>query len=155
MPDDAGLAAVPKRPSGLARFAWLSLTSIHTFFYRRGIGRSFGGSMQPVLLTTTGRKSGKPHTVPLGALPLGDGWVVIASFGGSDVDPNWWLNLLANPQAGLQVGDRQMKVRMRNLTDPEEYRQAWDQVVSRSPNYAGYQKKTSRKIPLGLLEPAT
>ena len=146
---------MPKRPSGLARFAWLSLTSIHTFLYRRGIGRSFGGTMQPVLLTTTGRKSGKPHTVPLGALPLDDGWVIIASFGGSDVDPSWWLNLLAKPEANLQVGDRVIKVRMRNLTDSDEYQRVWGQVVSRSPNYAGYQRKTSRKIPLGLLLPIT
>jgi F420H(2)-dependent quinone reductase len=124
----------------------------HAFLYRRGLARKMG-RMPLILLTTTGRSTGKPWTVPLGAVRESDGWVVIASNGGADVDPGWWLNLLANPQATIQADDRQVAVRMEEITNPEQYRRIWDGVVERSPGYARYPKKTSRRIPLGLLRP--
>jgi len=55
------------------------------------------GQMRQVSLTTTGRKTGQPHTVDLGAIPEGDGWIVIGSYAGADVDPSWWLNMVATP----------------------------------------------------------
>src|SRR5256885_15516700 len=79
-------------------------SAVGTFMYRRGLVRKMG-KMQQVLLTTAGRKSGKPRTVQLGAVPEGDGWVVIGSAGGSDTDPNWWRNMVANPNVTLQVDD--------------------------------------------------
>jgi F420H(2)-dependent quinone reductase len=111
------------------------------------------GRMPLILLTTTGRSTGKPSTVPLGAVREGDGWVVIGSNGGADLDPGWWLNLLANPRATIRADDRQVAVRMEEITNPEQYRRIWDGVVERSPGYASYPKKTSRHIPLGLLLP--
>jgi len=111
------------------------------------------GQMQTALLTTTGRKSGQPHTVPAGAVREGDGWVVIGSYGGSDVHPNWWLNMVANPNVTLQVNDEMVKARMQEITDPAEYQRVWNRVVATSKGYAGYTKKTSRKIPLGWLRP--
>lgn len=153
MPDASG--AVPARgPSRLYRLSFRVLSAVHAFFYRRGIGRS-AGRHQQVLLTTTGRKSGKPKTVALGALKHGHGWIVIASFGGADAHPSWWLNLVANPQATLQVNDQVQPVRLREITDPQEYDRMWNEVISRAPQYAGYRKKTSRRIPLGFLEPIT
>ena len=154
MPDASSAAGPAKKPSRLYRFSFRMLSAVHAFFYRRGIGRS-AGRHQQVLLTTTGRKSGKPQIVALGALEHGDGWIVIASFGGADVHPNWWLNLVANPQATLQVNDQVQRIRLREITDPQEYDRMWNEVISRAPQYAGYQKKTSRRIPLGLLEPIT
>ena len=129
------------------------LNGAHAFLYRRGLARSIG-RMPQVLLTTTGRKTGRPHTVPLGAIPEGDGWVVIASNNGADVHPGWWLNLQANPIASLQVGDRVLKVRAEEVTEPAQRQRLWERVVSTMKGYASYEKKTSRVIPLGWLRPA-
>jgi deazaflavin-dependent oxidoreductase (nitroreductase family) len=112
------------------------------------------GPVQVILLTTTGRKTGRPHTVPLNGMPEVDGFVVIGSNGGSDFDPGWWLNLVANPDASIQVNDQIIPVRMAPVTDPAEHRRLWDKIVASMRGYAGYQKKTKRVIPLGLLRPA-
>ena len=113
------------------------------------------GAMQQVLLTTTGRKSGRPHTVPLGAVPEGDGWVVIASNGGANVNPNWWLNMAANPDVTLQVNDKVIKSRMQEITNPADRERIWNNVVANAKGYANYPKKTSRVIPLGWLRPVS
>lgn len=142
----------PKRPSAFYRWAFRTLDAVHGFVYRRGLGRSMG-KMQQVLLTSLGRKTGKPHTVPLGAVRDGDGWAVIASFNGSDVHPNWWLNLVAHPEATIQVNDQILRVRMQEITNPEDRERIWKTAVSMVPRYATYAKKTSRVIPLGMLRP--
>jgi len=111
------------------------------------------GSMQQVLLTTIGRKSGLPHTVALGAVPEGDGWVVIASNGGAKVNPNWWVNMAANPNVTLQVNDQVIKARMQEITNPADRERIWNNVVAGWKGYANYPKKTSRVIPLGWLRP--
>jgi deazaflavin-dependent oxidoreductase (nitroreductase family) len=112
------------------------------------------GTAQVILLTTTGRKTGRPQTVPLNGMPEGDGFVVIGSNGGSDLDPGWWLNLVASPDASIQVDNQVIRVRMEPVTDPAEHRRLWDKVVASMRGYAGYQKKTKRVIPLGLLRPS-
>jgi deazaflavin-dependent oxidoreductase (nitroreductase family) len=124
----------------------------HAFIYRRGMARKMG-QMQQVLLTTTGRKSGQPHTVALGAVPEGDGWILIASNGGADRNPNWWLNMVTNPNVTLQVNDQVMKARMREITNAADRERIWKNVVASGKGYANYTKKTSRLIPLGLLRP--
>jgi F420H(2)-dependent quinone reductase len=126
----------------------------HAFIYRRGVARKMG-QVQTVLLTTRGRKSGQPHTVPLGAIPEGDGWVVIGSNSGKDVDPGWWLNLKADPNATVQVNDHVMTMRMREITDAAERERLWNAVVAQGKGYARYPTKTSRVIPLGLLRPVS
>jgi F420H(2)-dependent quinone reductase len=128
------------------------LGAVHGFLYRRGLARSMG-TMPQILLTTTGRKTGKPHTVPLGAVREGDGWAVIATFNGADVHPSWWLNLVANPEATIQVDDRVIKVRMQQITNPADRDRIWNSAVALVGRYATYAKKTSRVIPLGLLRP--
>ena len=120
--------------------------------YRRGLVRKMG-KMQQVLLTTVGRTSGKSRTVQLGAVTEGDGWVVIGSAGGSDTDPNWWRNMVANPNVTLQVNDDVLNVRMQEITNPADYERIWNTVVATMKGYANYPKKTSRKIPLGWLRP--
>ena len=97
-------AGTPARPGAFKRWGFRAMDTVHAFLYRRGIGRSMG-RMQQILLTTTGRVSGKTHTVALSAVPEAGGWVVIGSFGGAGVDPNWWLNLVAHPEATIQVND--------------------------------------------------
>jgi len=135
--------------SGLRRTA----SAAQAFMYRRGLIRKMG-KMQQVLLTTVGRKSGKPRTVQLGAVPERDGWVVIGSAGGANAHPNWWLNMVANPNVTVQVNDNVIKARMQEITNPAEYERVWNTVVATMKGYANYPKKTSRKIPLGWLRPA-
>ena len=140
------------RPGPFGRWLWRQGNRLHSFVYRRGIARKLG-QMPLILLTTTGRKSGKPHTVPLGAIREGDGWVVIGSYGGADVHPSWWLNLVANPNATIQTNGETFKVHMHEITNPADYERIWNRVVATMSGYASYTKKTTRKIPLGLLRP--
>ena len=154
MSADTSNSAPTKRPGGVSRSMLRAGLAIHSFLYRRGVARKMG-QMQTVLLTTTGRKTGKPHTVPLGAVREGDGWVVIASNAGADLDPSWWLNMVANPDVTVQVNDQVIKVRMQEITDPADRQRIWNTVVSTAKGYANYPKKTTRRIPLGLLRPVT
>ena len=111
------------------------------------------GSMPVVELTTTGRKSGQPRTVLLTS-PVQEGstYVVVASRGGDDQHPAWFLNLRDNPD--VEVTTRGEKRRMRaRVADPAERARLWPLVTADHKNYAGYQKKTDREIPLVLLEP--
>jgi deazaflavin-dependent oxidoreductase (nitroreductase family) len=128
--------------------------AIHRFMYRRGLARKMG-QMQLVLLTTTGRKSGRPHTVPLGAIPEGNGWIVIASNGGAKVHPSWWLNMVANPNVTLQVNDQVSRTHMQEISNPADRERIWNNVVASAKGYANYPKKTSRVIPLGWLRPVS
>jgi deazaflavin-dependent oxidoreductase (nitroreductase family) len=112
------------------------------------------GDMPVVELTTIGRKSGQPRSVLLTS-PLQEGTavVVVASRGGDDQHPAWFLNLRDHPdvQVALNGGPRQpWRARVANA---EERARLWPQVASKHKNYAGYQTKTEREIPLVLLEP--
>jgi deazaflavin-dependent oxidoreductase (nitroreductase family) len=149
---ESATSAGTRRPGPIARRLLRQGNAAHAFLYRRGLGRKMG-RLPLILLTTTGRKTGKPNTVPLGAVREGDGWVVIGSFGGADVHPSWWLNLLANPRATIQVNNQQLDVRMEEITEPDRYQRIWTEVVAHNPGYDGYTKKTARRIPLGLLLP--
>jgi deazaflavin-dependent oxidoreductase (nitroreductase family) len=120
--------------------------------YRRGIARKMG-QMQTVLLTTTGRKSGQPHTVPVGAVREGDGWIVIGSNNGANAHPGWWLNMVANPNVTLQVDDEVIKARMQEITNPADRERIWNTAVANMKRYANYAEKTSRVMPLGWLRP--
>ncbi len=152
MNKSASNGAPTKRPGGMSRSMLRAGGAIHGFLYRRGLARRMG-KLQVILLTTTGRKTGRPQTVPVNGVPEGDGFVVIGSASGSDFDPAWWLNLIANPNASIRVNDRVINVRMEPVTDPAERRRLWDKVVASMRRYAAYEKKTKRAIPLGLLRP--
>jgi F420H(2)-dependent quinone reductase len=128
--------------------------AVHGFLYRRGLARKMGQT-QTVLLTTTGRKTGRSYTVPLGAVPEGDGWVVIGSNSGADVNPNWWLNMVADPDVTLQVNDQIIRARMQEVTNPADRERIWNKVVASGKLYANHSKKTSRVIPLGWLRPVS
>lgn len=127
---------------------------IHPRLYRWTGGRLGGRVMgMPVLLlTTTGRKSGQPRTRALMYLPDGDRYVVIASYLGEPRHPAWWLNLQAHPDAEIQVGSRRIPVRAREA-DGEERGRLWSAVVETQGDYAEYQRRTERRIPVVVLEP--
>jgi deazaflavin-dependent oxidoreductase (nitroreductase family) len=117
-------------------------------------GGKMGGSMKgaPILLlTTTGRKTGKSRTNPLLYLNDGDALVIVASVGGAPTHPVWFLNLKANPDVEVQIGNEKEKRRAREAT-PEERERLWPQLVAMYAGYAQYQQKTTRTIPVVLLE---
>jgi deazaflavin-dependent oxidoreductase (nitroreductase family) len=108
---------------------------------------------EQVTLTTSGRRSGKPRAVTIYSFPDGAARIVVGSHGGADEDPAWVGNLRAEPRATVRRGTATSQVRARELGGPERDR-AWALVCARFPLYARYQRKTERRIPLFLLEPA-
>jgi deazaflavin-dependent oxidoreductase (nitroreductase family) len=104
-----------------------------------------------VTLTTIGRRSGEPRTVPLYAWEDADRLVVVGSQGGSPIDPHWAGNLRADPRATLKKGRKVLDVRASEV-DASERDRLWTLVVEAFPLYASYQRKTERVIPLFVLE---
>lgn len=109
------------------------------------------GLVPTLLLTTTGRKSGRPLTMPLIFGMSGKHYVLVASKGGAPQHPAWYLNLAANPEVGVQVKAEKFKARARTATGAERTR-LWEQMVALYSPYADYQKKTDRQIPVVVLE---
>jgi F420H(2)-dependent quinone reductase len=138
----------------LVRTATKYLGALHRLLYRASGGRIGGRlwDLPVVLLTTTGRRSGKQRTVPLCSLRDGNDVVVIASYGGLDRPPAWWLNLEANPQAELLIGRVRRTVTARNA-EPGERARLWAEVTARAPGYLEYERRTTREIPVVILQP--
>jgi deazaflavin-dependent oxidoreductase (nitroreductase family) len=114
-------------------------------------GHDWRNGSSTLLLTTTGRRSGKPRTAPLIYGRSGDDYLVVASNGGSDAPPTWYVNLKANPQVEVQVlGDR-FRARARDAT-PDERPEMWREMTSHWPAYDDYQRRTEREIPVVVLE---
>ena len=136
------------------RLATRYLGALHRVVYSASGGRigSRIWGLEIVLLTTTGRRSGRPRTVPLCSLRDGEALVVIASYGGLDRSPSWWLNLRQEPRATVRLGRTTREVVAREATDDERDR-LWAQVTERAPGYLDYQRRTTRRIPVVLLEP--
>jgi deazaflavin-dependent oxidoreductase (nitroreductase family) len=137
----------------------LALKAMNSF--HRGLMKLTGGrvgwqagSMPVVELTTTGRKSGQPRTVLLTS-PVQEGstYVVVASRGGDDQHPAWFLNLRDNPDVEVTTRGETRRMHAR-AADAAERARLWPLVTAEHKNYAGYQKKTDREIPLVLLQPA-
>lgn len=130
------------------------VTAAHIALYKATGGRVGGhiGKMPVLLLTTTGRKSGKPRTKPLGYVKDGDDYLLAASNAGNDFFPSWWLNLKANPVAEIQVGSQRLAVNARKAS-PEERERMFPRFVAVFKGYAGYEKKTDREIPVVILTP--
>ena len=106
-----------------------------------------------LLLTTTGRRSGESRTTPLIYGRHGDDYLVVASKGGSDTPPSWYLNLEADPGVEVQVMDKRFAAHARDAT-PEEKPQLWRTMTAEWPAYDDYQESTERQIPVVVLEPA-
>jgi deazaflavin-dependent oxidoreductase (nitroreductase family) len=118
-------------------------------------GKVGGGiaGMPVVVLTTTGRKSGQPReTMLTSPVQDGDTMVLVASYGGDDRHPQWFLNLQADPDVTVTQNGVATAMRARVAT-PEEKAQLWDRITSTYRGYAGYQKRTDRDIPVVLLTP--
>jgi deazaflavin-dependent oxidoreductase (nitroreductase family) len=132
---------------------WMSKGN--TWIYRRSNGK-LGGTFQkaPVaLLTTTGRKTGEPRVSPLLYLREGDRVLLVASRGGSDKHPLWYLNLKADPKVSVEIKGEKLDLTARDATE-EERNLYWPKLVEMYPSYDDYQSWTDRKIPLVVCEPA-
>lgn len=132
-----------------------ALSRIHTASYRltRGVlGRRLVDN-DMLLLTTTGRHTGRHHTVPLLYLRDGDAVVVVASYGGRPDHPEWYRNLLVDPGATVQVNGTVTPVQATTLhgTDRSEW---WRTAVDAWSDYETYQARTNREIPIVRLEPS-
>ena len=134
---------------------WNGITAANVAAYRLSGGR-LGGKWKrrnPVLLVDhVGKRSGRRRTTPLVYTEHGDDLLLVASRGGSDKHPGWFHNLRANPETTVQVGTRRVDVTAR-VADPEERARLWPVVCEANPDYAAYQRRTDRDIPVIVLSP--
>ena len=131
-----------------------ALSRVHIFLYRgsRGLIGSRLAGMPILLLTTTGRKTGKMRTVPLGYLSEGPNYVITGSNAGQDNDPAWIINLQSKPQASIRIQCAQIPV-VAEQVDASERSRLWTNLVGRAPVYDTYRRKTLREIPMMILRP--
>jgi deazaflavin-dependent oxidoreductase (nitroreductase family) len=130
--------------------------AVHRGLYRVSTGRVGGhvGANRVGVLTTVGRRSGQPRTVPLFVYRDGENHLVVASNGGTAHAPQWFENLMTHPQGWLQVGSERWPVYATLLND-DERAAWWDVVTATYPSYRRYQARTDRPIPIVRLTRAT
>ena len=139
-------------PDPRAAFAEMTNALIVDFRAHKGEVTSGPFTGRPVLLlATTGAKSGESRLAPLVYARDGDRYVVAASKGGSPTHPAWYVNLLANPLVTVEVGGEAFEARA-NVAEGTERDRLWAAHVAANPNFAEYQRRTSRMIPVVVLE---
>lgn len=115
------------------------------------LGRA--GGMPAVKLVTTGRKTGKARTTMLTSpIQRGDDVYLVASWGGDDRHPTWYLNLRDNPEVTITMGGKERKA-VAETVSPEEKAELWPEITTKFKGYAGYQTRTDREIPLVRCKP--
>lgn len=132
-------------------------TALNVFLYRRTGGRIGGaiGNIRPIALVDhVGAKSGTKRTTPLVYTRDGEDVIIVGSMGGAPKSPSWVFNLRANPRTTIQIGARRWEVIAREAT-AEERERLWPMVVETYADYAVYQSRTTRTIPVLILSPAT
>jgi F420H(2)-dependent quinone reductase len=151
------MPASPKvPPPGSLRLKTLNgLTKAQVAVYRR-TGGKFANKVKgaPVLLLDhVGRKSGRARTSPVLYLEDGNDLVIVASRGGSDATPAWWLNLKASPDTTVTVGPDRRRVHAHEASADDKVR-LWPKLVAVFPDFDVYKQRTSREIPVIVLSPA-
>ena len=122
---------------------------------RLGLWRPKPGRWGTMRLTTTGRRSGEPRSVMLTSpVQRGEEIVIVASRGGDDHHPAWFLNLQADPRVEVALAGAAKTPYLARVASAEERAELWPRVTGTYDGYAGYQRKTDREIPLVLLTPA-
>ncbi len=143
-----------KSSPALRRFI-VVMSVLHLGVYRRTgglLGRLGLKHGKIVIITTTGRRSGEPRTVPLLAVEDGEDLAVIASHGGLDQPPGWWLNLGENPFATVEIRGRTFHVRAEQA-DQRKRAELWLRFVKAFPGYEDYRQRTARELPIVILHP--
>jgi F420H(2)-dependent quinone reductase len=138
-------------PQKVHRLSYFSVMLYHLTGERayRGSADSPAGFLK---LTTTGRKSGKQRSVHLLYIRDGSAYVVTASNGGRQRQPGWFFNVRSNPQVTMRVQDTQVSA-VAEIAGPDKRRELWARLLEIAPFYAGYEKHTSREIPMVILRP--
>jgi len=127
-----------------------SMATIIEFRANAGkVGGRFAGKTL-LILHTIGAKSGQKHINPVDYVTYGDRFVIIASKGGAATNPDWYYNIVANPQVTVEVGTEQFPARASITTKPERTR-LYNKMVEMMPGFAEYQKNTTRIIPVIIL----
>ena len=151
------MASRPFPPPGSLQFKLVkTFVDLNVRVYRLTGGR-LGGKVKgaPVLLLDhLGRKTGRARTTPVLYLRDGADLVIVGSRGGSDAMPAWFLNLMSSPSTTVQVGSERRAVVARQAT-PEEKQRLWPRLVEMYDEYAVYQQRTKREIPVVILSPAS
>jgi len=131
---------------------WEWVTKVHRAIYQRTDGRVGArlAGLPMCLITTIGRKSGLPRTLPLACFPDGNDIIVVASNGGQNHDPAWWLNLKEQPETEVQLGREHRQMTASRAT-AEEHARLWPWLMQQNPAYASYRKRTLREIPIVIL----
>ena len=130
--------------------AAIAMMGLMPGLYRLLNGRGMGSTL---ILTTVGAKSGQKREAHLTSFPEGDGWLVVGSKGGSATHPAWYINMAEHPdEIWVQVGNRRTRVTAESLKG-EARMKAWRRIVSKFSNYADYEKRTDREIPVVSLTP--
>jgi len=147
---------LPPAPQARSPFWWFweRFTDFHTTLYKASRGRIGGTAygVPVVLVESVGRKSGKRRTHPLICREDGGNLVVVASKGGIDRHPAWYLNLKAQPETTAWWKGEKRRVRARDAKDSERGR-LWQMMVEAYPPYESYQRRTDRRIPVVVLDP--
>jgi deazaflavin-dependent oxidoreductase (nitroreductase family) len=139
-----------RRPSKLSVALQNMATRIHTVLFRTSSGIIGGriANCSALLLTTTGRRTGKQRTVPLLYLMDGPNLVLVASNGGAARHPTWWLNLQSAPEAWIQIKGIRRRVQAEQASTADKPR-----LTAMYPGYKRYQEITDRDIPVVILRP--
>jgi len=151
------MAAHEHSPTGTPTDSPTDWVAAHTKEYLESGGKKghiWLKNAPTLLLTTTGRRSGKARRTPLIYGRDGANYLVVASKGGSDAPPLWYLNLETNPEVLLQVGETHLEARARDANADEKPR-LWALMAKIWPDYDSYQTKTDRQIPVIILEPTS
>ncbi|MDX1889936.1 nitroreductase family deazaflavin-dependent oxidoreductase [Mycolicibacterium sp. 050158] len=133
---------------------WMSRAQ--TWVYKKSGGKLGGKFLRGAavgILTTTGRKTGEPREVPLLYLREGGRVVLVASSGGRDKHPPWYLNLVADPRVTFQVGDEVLALTARDATE-DERAEYWPRLDAMYPDFESYRSYTDRVIPVVICDPA-
>jgi len=131
-------------PFSRAAIRWMSV--IHASAYRM-LGGATPLNRRILILITKGRKTGRSIEKPLWYFEDGGKLHLIASYGGNDAPPAWYLNLSANPEVEAEVVSTRRRYRARTLSSEERAR-IWPRIIAANPLYAGYERRTSREIPV-------
>jgi len=144
-----------KPPSKFSKVINKAIVRTNVHFYRRSSGRILGkfGDLDAMLITTVGRKTGKTRTNPVGYLWDNGRFVICAAYGGEAVHPGWYLNLLAVPQATVEIGREKIEVTAEALPPGPERDRLWKRLVDVFPAYSKFQNRTTRLLPVVVLTP--
>ena len=131
-------------------------TGLHVFLYRTSGGKIWGsiGGNPVLMLTTTGRKTGKPRTTPVMYIHKDNEYLITASAGGADQNPTWLSNLNSKPEATIEMDGKKINVKA-IITSGDERDKLYENFKALSRNFIEYEKKTTRKIPVIRLQPIT